>query len=55
MGPKVDAATRFLRAGGDVAVISTAALAAVTLDSTDAGEGTGTRIVAARRAARSST
>jgi len=55
MGPKVDAATRFLRTGGDVAVISTAALAAVTLDSTDAGEGTGTRIVAARRAARSST
>ena len=55
MGPKVDAATRFLRAGGDVAVISTAALAPVTLDSTDAGEGTGTRIVAARRAARSST
>jgi len=55
MGPKVDAATRFLRAGGDVAVISTAALAAVTLDSTDAGEGTGTRIVAVRRAARSST
>ena len=55
MGPKVDAATRFLRSGGDVAVISTAGLAAVTLDSTDAGEGTGTRIVAARRAARSST
>lgn len=55
MGPKVNAATRFLRSGGDVAVISTAALAAVTLDSTDAGEGTGTRIVAARRAARSST
>ncbi len=57
MGPKVDAATRFLRSGGDVAVISTAALAAATLDSTDAGEGsgTGTRIVAARRAARSST
>jgi carbamate kinase len=55
MGPKVDAATRFLRTGGDVAVISTAALAAVTLDSTDAGDGTGTRIVAARRAARSST
>lgn len=57
MGPKVDAATRFLRSGGDVAVISTAALAPVTLDSTDAGEasGSGTRIVAARRAARSST
>lgn len=55
MGPKVDAATRFLRSGGDVAVISTAALAPVTLDSTDAGEGTGTRIVAARRAARSAT
>ncbi len=55
MGPKVNAATRFLRSGGDVAVISTAALAPVTLDSTDAGEGTGTRIVAARRAARSST
>jgi len=55
MGPKVDAATRFLRTGGDVAVISTAALAAVTLDSTGAGEGTGTRIVAVRRAARSST
>jgi len=55
MGPKVDAATRFLRTGGAVAVISTAALAAVTLASTDAGEGTGTRIVAARRAARSST
>jgi len=55
MGPKVDAATRFLRSGGDVAVISTAALAPVTLDSTDAGEGTGTRIVAVRRAARSST
>ena len=57
MGPKVDAATRFLRSGGDVAVISTAALAPVTLDSTDAGQagGSGTRIVAARRAARSST
>ena len=61
MGPKVAAATRFLRSGGEVAVISTAELAATTLDSADAADGTGagqsagTRIVAARRAARSAT
>jgi carbamate kinase len=61
MGPKVQAATLFLRSGGEVAVISTAALAAPTLDQTgDAtrngpGAGRGTRIVAARRAVRSTT
>ena len=61
MGPKVDAATRFLRSGGEVAVISTAERASRTLgpaDDTahngDSGVG-GTRIVAARRQARSST
>ena len=61
MGPKVDAATRFLRSGGEVAVISTAELAARTLDPTGGEPGNGddgfagTRIVAVRRAARSST
>ncbi|MPZ78923.1 MAG: carbamate kinase [Actinophytocola sp.] len=59
MGPKVHAATQFLRSGGEVAVISTAAFAARTLEpaghatrnGTDTGRGT--RIVATRRAARS--
>lgn len=61
MGPKVDAATRFLRSGGEVAVISTAELATRTLDPADDEPGNGdegpagTRIVAVRRAARSST
>jgi carbamate kinase len=61
MGPKVRAATRFLRSGGEVAVISTAALAAPTLgragDATRDGGGMrrGTRIVAARRAVGSAT
>lgn len=47
MGPKVRAATRFIRDGGEVAVITTAGLAAATLASTDpADESVGTRIVA---------
>lgn len=59
MGPKVHAATRFLRSGGELAVISTAAFAAHTLEPTGhaTGNGTdagrGTRIVASRRTARS--
>lgn len=59
MGPKVHAATQFLRSGGELAVISTAAFAAHTLEPTDHAtrNGTdaerGTRIVATRRAARS--
>jgi carbamate kinase len=57
MGPKVHAATQFLRSGGDLAVISTAEFAARTLEPIAAGtaNGTstwrGTRIVAARRTA----
>jgi carbamate kinase len=57
MGPKVHAATRFLRSGGEVAVITTPDLAANTLDPTgraaqEAGARIGTRIVATRRATR---
>jgi carbamate kinase len=62
MGPKVNAATRFLRSGGGLAVISTAEFAAGTLEPTDdatlnggGGAGRGTRIVATRRAARIAT
>jgi carbamate kinase len=48
MGPKVRAATRFVRHGGQVAVITTAALAAATLRNADpADESVGTRIVPA--------
>lgn len=47
MGPKVSAATRFIRSGGRTAVITTARLAAATLrGADDAGTGLGTRIVA---------
>jgi carbamate kinase len=53
MGPKVRAATQFLRSGGELAVISTPEFAAETLGAPDrpAGSpaGAGTRIVAARR------
>jgi carbamate kinase len=58
MGPKVHAATQFLRSSGELAVISTAEFAARTLgpadDGTghDTGAGHGTRIVATRPAAR---
>lgn len=46
MGPKVRAATRFLRQGGRMAVVTTAALAAATLRSQDANDpSVGTRIV----------
>jgi carbamate kinase len=61
MGPKVRAATRFLRSGGEVAVITTPELAARTVEPTgDAaqngrGNGMGTRIVAACQAARVAT
>lgn len=59
MGPKVRAATRFLRAGGELAVISTAQYAAATLDppgdSTGTAKGIGTRIMATRRTARITT
>jgi carbamate kinase len=57
MGPKVHAATQFLRSGGELAVISTAEFAARALEPTgadtvnDTGVGHGTRIVAARRTA----
>lgn len=47
MGPKVRAATQFLRGGGPQAVITTAALAARTLRARDDDPATGTRIVAA--------
>jgi carbamate kinase len=53
MGPKVRAATQFLRSGGHLAVITTPDLAARTLEVTAAaaqngqGNGMGTRIVAA--------
>lgn len=47
MGPKVRAATRFVDRGGRLSVITTAELAAATLDSTDPDdESVGTRIVA---------
>lgn len=58
MGPKVQAATQFLRSGGELAVISTAQSAALTLDppgdttGTDTSEQIGTRIMATRRTAR---
>ena len=61
MGPKVRAATQFLRSGGELAVISTPRLAARTLEgSNDAPENgsrarAGTRIVAARRVAQATT
>lgn len=61
MGPKVHAATQFLRSGGELAVISTAEFAARTLEPTGAatknGSGiqSGTRIVASRRVARAAT
>ncbi|MGH8822877.1 MAG: carbamate kinase [Jiangellaceae bacterium] len=46
MGPKVRAATRFLRQGGGLAVITTASLAAATLRSQGDGDATlGTRIL----------
>lgn len=46
MGPKVRAATRFVDRGGRLSVITTAELAAATLDNTDpADESAGTRIV----------
>jgi carbamate kinase len=46
MGPKVHAAARFLRAGGQIAVVTTATLAAATLRSTLGDDATaGTRIV----------
>jgi len=46
MGPKVRAATRFVDRGGRLSVITTAELAAATLDSTDPDdESVGTRIV----------
>jgi carbamate kinase len=46
MGPKVSAATGFIRSGGRTAVITTAELAAATLRGTDeAGTRLGTRIV----------
>ena len=51
MGPKVRAATRFLRGGGRVAVITTPRLAAATLGSTDGDDASvGTRIVPSLRA-----
>jgi len=51
MGPKVRAATRFLRGGGRVAVITTPPLAAATLASTDGDDASvGTRIVPTLRA-----
>jgi len=58
MGPKVHAATQFLRAGGELTVISTAQSAALTLDppgdttGTGAGDVLGTRIMATNRTAR---
>jgi carbamate kinase len=56
MGPKVHAATQFLRSGGELVVISTAQSAALTLHpgdtSTGHGEVTGTRITASRNTAR---
>jgi carbamate kinase len=57
MGPKVHAATQFLRSGGELAVISTAEFAARTLGLADDGAGHdtgaahGTRIVGAHRTA----
>jgi carbamate kinase len=47
MGPKVSAATRFIRSGGRTAVITTAELAAATLRGTDDAGRLGTRIVSA--------
>jgi hypothetical protein len=42
MGPKVEAALRFLAGGGELAVITSAGLLAASLSGT--GTGTGTRI-----------
>lgn len=51
MGPKIRAAIRFLRGGGEVAVITSAALAAATLRATDPrAASVGTRLVAVRPA-----
>lgn len=53
MGPKVRAATDFLRAGGEVAVVSSPEFAARTLDPPPNAPGaTGTRIVPTRQAGR---
>jgi carbamate kinase len=45
MGPKMRAATRFLRRGGRLAVVTTAALAAATLRAQCDDTSVGTRIV----------
>jgi carbamate kinase len=60
MGPKVDAATQFLRSGGEIAVISTSELVAGTLGTATGGgpaeaTATGTRIVSTRHTARTTT
>jgi carbamate kinase len=61
MGPKVHAATHFLRSGGEIAVISTAELTARTLRATcsESGNGSaapiGTRILASHRTSRTTT
>jgi carbamate kinase len=54
MGPKVRAATEFLRTGGEVAVVSSAEFAARTLDppADASGGGAGTRIVPTPQAGR---
>jgi carbamate kinase len=61
MGPKVEAATQFLRSGGELGVISTAEFAARSLEpgaggaANGAGAGHGTRVVPTSRAVRSAT
>jgi carbamate kinase len=59
MGPKVHAATQFVRSGGEVAVISTPDLTARTLHATcsepDGAAPIGTRILARRRKPRTTT
>lgn len=60
MGPKVDAATHFLRSGGEVAVITTPELAARTLGTTCGAAGDddapiGTRLLPSHPAARTTT
>ena len=54
MGPKILAATRFLRSGGEVAVVSRPEFAASTLEPPGAGGNgrSGTRIVSTRQATR---
>jgi carbamate kinase len=58
MGPKVEAATQFLRSGGELAVISTAESAGRSLEQTSdgavngAGARSGTRVVATSRTVR---